>query len=180
MRAIPAWGIGRVTDDGLAASEAVEFAESDWDLRTIRQRFRAAVDSFGPDYVVISDAWNMKPHLAESMRGYPTILLMQAQECLCPLNNLRLLGAWTGQGGAMPSQSACHTPGLPPMLGRARAAFGRVASGGAGAAGVGTADYDSLLRQSFQDAEAVLSAQSHHRGDARAFCQTGVYCAVGN
>ena len=41
---------------------------------------------------MISDTWNMKPHLAEAMRGYPTILLMQAQECLCPLNKLRLLG----------------------------------------------------------------------------------------
>jgi hypothetical protein len=109
----PAWGIGRVEGEGhpgaadgetfgpehggvrdprrtpgLVASEAIDFADSEWSVRTIRERFRAAVDSFSPDYVVISDAWNMKPHLAEAMRGYPTILLMQAQECLCPLNNL--------------------------------------------------------------------------------------------
>ncbi len=71
---------------------AIDFSDGDWNLASIRQRFCAAVDSFSPDYVVISDAWNMKPHLAEAMRGYPTILLMQAQECLCPLNNLRLLG----------------------------------------------------------------------------------------
>ncbi len=114
----PAWGIGRDTrqdggrraedggkaetfgrEDGgvgdprrTAMCEAIEFSDSDWSVRTIRERFCAAVDSFVPDYVVISDAWNMKPHLAEAMRGYPTILLMQAQECLCPLNNLRLLG----------------------------------------------------------------------------------------
>ena len=88
----PDWGIGRVIDDGLADSEAIEFAPSEWNVPTIRQQFRAAVDSFGPDYAVISDTWNMKPHLAEAMRGYPTFLLMQAQECLCPLNNLRLLG----------------------------------------------------------------------------------------
>ncbi len=113
----PAWGIGRVEGEGhagaadgetfgpehggvrdprrtpgLVASEAIDFADSEWSVRTIRERFRAAVDSFSPDYVVISDAWNMKPHLADAMRGYATILLMQAQECLCPLNNLRLLG----------------------------------------------------------------------------------------
>jgi hypothetical protein len=88
----PAWGIGRVEDDGLAASEAIEFGDGEWNVTTIRQRFRAAVDSFGPDYVVISDTWNMKPHLAEAMRGYPTPLMVQAQECLCPLNNLRLIG----------------------------------------------------------------------------------------
>ncbi len=88
----PAWGIGRATGEGLLASEAIDFADSEWSIRTIRERFCAAVESFAPDYVVISDAWNMKPHLAEAMRGYPTILLMQAQECLCPLNNLRLLG----------------------------------------------------------------------------------------
>jgi hypothetical protein len=86
------WGIGRITRDDLVASEALAFAETEWNVPTIRQRFRAAVDSFAPDYVVISDTWNMKPHLVEAMRGYPTILLMQAQECLCPLNDLRLLG----------------------------------------------------------------------------------------
>ena len=75
-----------------ASSEAIEFAERDWNVATIRERFRSAVDSFAPDYVVISDTWNMKPHLAEAMRGYPCVLHVQALECLCPLNNLRLIG----------------------------------------------------------------------------------------
>ena len=74
----PAWGIGRVEDDGLPASEAIEFAEGEWNVATSRQRFRAAVDTFAPDYVVISDTWNMKPHLAEAMRGYPTFLMTGA------------------------------------------------------------------------------------------------------
>jgi hypothetical protein len=59
----PDRGIGRVTDDGLVASEAIEFAESEWNVQSIKERFRAAVDSFALDYVVISDTWNMKPHL---------------------------------------------------------------------------------------------------------------------
>src|ERR1017187_4420703 len=93
----PAWGIGRVEGGGLAASEGIEFSEREWNVATIRERFRSAVDSFGPDFVVISDTWNMKPHLAEAMRGYPCLLMVQAQECLCPLNNLRLLGIGPNQ-----------------------------------------------------------------------------------
>ena len=51
------------------------------------------MDPFDPDYVIITDAWNMKPILAEAVRGYPYFLRFQAQECLCPLNNLRLLAS---------------------------------------------------------------------------------------
>jgi len=58
-----------------SGSEAIEFADGEWNVETIRRRFRGAVDTFGPDYVVISDTWNMKPHLAEAMRGYPTLLM---------------------------------------------------------------------------------------------------------
>ncbi len=88
----PAWGLGRVASDGLPHSEAIEFADGEWNVSAIQAKFRRAVNAFAPDYVVITDTWNMKPHLAEAMRGYPTLLLFQAQECLCPLNNLRLLG----------------------------------------------------------------------------------------
>jgi hypothetical protein len=63
------WGIGRVTRDDLVASEGLPFAETEWNVPAIRQRFRATVDSFAPDYVVISDTWNMNPQLAEAMRG---------------------------------------------------------------------------------------------------------------
>ena len=41
----PGWDIGLVTDDGLNASEAIEFAESGWNIQTIGQRFRAVLDS---------------------------------------------------------------------------------------------------------------------------------------
>ena len=54
-------------------------------------RYRLAVEQFDPDYVIITDAWNMKPLLAEAMDGYPVPPLIQAQENFCPLNNLRLL-----------------------------------------------------------------------------------------
>ena len=88
------WGIGRDTrqggrraedggkaetfgqgDDGVGdprrtpRSERIDFSEGEWNVASIRERFRAAVDAFAPDYVVISDTWNMKPHLAEAMRS---------------------------------------------------------------------------------------------------------------
>ena len=135
--------------------EAIEFSDSDWSVRTIRERFRAAVDSFVPDYVVISDAWNMKPHLAEAMRGYPTILLMQAQECLCPLNNLRLLGIGPVEAEQCPRNQfatprVCHQ-----CLSERGHQSGALHQVERALAGVGTAEYDGLMRRAFFEAEAV-------------------------
>ena len=87
----PSWGIGRITDGLISPSEGIAFDGSSWNVAAIQARFRQAVDAFAPDYVMITDAWNMKPYLAEAMRGYPYYLLYQAQENICPLNNLRLL-----------------------------------------------------------------------------------------
>ena len=150
------WGIGRVTRDDLVSSEALAFAETEWNVASIRERFRAAVDAFGPDYVVISDTWNMKLHLAEAMRGYPTVLLMQAQECLCPLNNLRLLGIGPVKAEQCPrnqfaTPQVCHQ-----CLGERGQHSGALHQVERALAGVGTAEYDGLMRQVFYDAEAVL------------------------
>jgi hypothetical protein len=177
----PAWGIGRVEGDGclrggnretfgredggvrdprrtatLAANVAIEFAQNEWNVQTIGQRFRAAVDSFGPDYVVISDSWNMKPHLAAAMRGYATILLMQAQECLCPLNNLRLLGVGPARAEQCPRNQLATPQFCHKCLGERGQHSGALHQVERALAGVGTAEYDALLRQSFQEAEAVL------------------------
>src|SRR5207302_6342565 len=85
------WGIGSVAADLPIASRALEFDAAGWNWPEIVSRFRSAVDRFGPDAVLITDAWNMKPLLAQAVRGYPYFLRFQALECLCPLNNLRLL-----------------------------------------------------------------------------------------
>lgn len=70
---------------------SLTFQESDWTISTIQRRFREAVDEVSPDSVLITDSWNIKPYLAEAVSGYPYLLRLQAMECLCPLNNLRLL-----------------------------------------------------------------------------------------
>ena len=78
------WGIARVTDELISPSEAIPFDKSSWNVPDIPARFRQAVDSFAPDFVMITGAWNMKPLLAEAVRGYPDFLLYQAQENLEP------------------------------------------------------------------------------------------------
>ena len=150
------WGIGRVTGDDLVASEALQFAETAWNVSAIRERFRAAVDAFAPDYVVISDTWNMKPHLAEAMRGYPTILLMQAQECLCPLNNLRLLGIGPAKAEQCPRNQLATPQVCHECLAERGQHSGALHQVERALAGVSTPEYDSLMRQMFHDAEAVL------------------------
>ena len=85
------WGIGGIEGAPPLSTEALEFDDASWNAGAIRERFRQAVASFDPDAVIIMDSWNFKPHLAEAVRDYPYFLRFQALECLCPLNNLRLL-----------------------------------------------------------------------------------------
>jgi glycosyltransferase involved in cell wall biosynthesis len=106
--------------------------------------------------VVISDSWNMKPHLAAAMQGYSTFLLMQAQECLCPLNNLRLLGISPARAEQCPRNQLATPQVCHQCLGERGQDSGALHQVERGLAGVGTAEYDALLRQSFQEAEAVL------------------------
>jgi len=153
----PAWGIGRVSGDGLVASEAIEFDEASWNVASIQARYRSAVDEFQADYVAIADTWNMKPLLAEAMRGYSVLLLFQAQECLCPLNNLRLLGIGPRQVEQCPrnqlaTPQVCH--GCLAERGRHSGALHQLERA---LAGVGTAEYDQKMRRSLLEAEAVLA-----------------------
>jgi glycosyltransferase involved in cell wall biosynthesis len=152
----PAWGIGRVTEDGLVASTALEFDEAAWNVAEIQARYRGAVDEYQPDYVAITDAWNMKPHLAGAISGYPVFLLFQAQECLCPLNNLRLLGIGPNQLEQCPrnqlaTPKVCHE--CLAQRGHHSGALHRVERA---LAGVGTTEYDQRLRRSLLESEAVL------------------------
>jgi len=151
----PDWGIGRVSDS-LVASEAIEFDASAWNVAEIQARYRRAVDRFGPDYVVITDAWNMKPLLAEAVRGYPCLLLYQAQENLCPLNNLRLLADGPDQVRQCPrnqlaTPEVCHR-----CLAERGHHSGALHQCERALACVGTPEYDQKLRRSLQEAEAVL------------------------
>ena len=176
----PAWGIGRVAADGLVASEALEFDEPSWNVAEIQRRYRRVVDEFQPDFVAITDAWNMKPLLAEAMRGYPVLLLFQAQECLCPLNNLRLLGVGPDQVEQCPrnqlaTPQVCH--GCLAQRGQHSGALHQVERA---LAGVGTAEYDQKLRRSLLEAEALLALNPLTAAMLEPFAQPGLCRSVGD
>ena len=152
----PEWGIGRASDP-LVASEAIEFDANGWNVAEIQARYRSAVDRFQPDYVAITDTWNMKPLLAEAMRDYPCLLLYQALENLCPLNNLRLLADGPGQVRQCPrnqlaTPEVCHR-----CLAERGYHSGALHQCERAMAWVGTTEYDQNLRRSLQEAEAVLA-----------------------
>jgi len=153
----PAWGIGRASGEGLVASEVIEFDEASWNVATIQARYRQALDQFRPDYVAVTDTWNMKPLLAEAMCGYPVLLLFQAQECLCPFNNLRLLGIGPAQVEQCPrnrlaTPQVCHG-----CLAQRGQHSGALHQAERALAAVGRAEYDQKLRRSLLEAEAVLA-----------------------
>jgi hypothetical protein len=107
------WGVGNVTTETGVPSTPLSFDDTSWNIAEIQRRFRQAVDEFGPDFVIITDSWNSKPLLAEAMKGYRYFLRLAAQECLCPLNNVRLLIDDRGGGIACPrhqlaSPHLCH------------------------------------------------------------------------
>jgi glycosyltransferase involved in cell wall biosynthesis len=156
------WGVGKVENPLPFASEALEFDDSNWNVPQIQSRFREAVDSFNPDYVIITDSWNSKPILAEAVRGYPYILRFQAMECLCPLNNVRLLADGDGQF----RQCNRHQLATPDVCNQCLQERGQ-RSGSLHQAeralcGVGSAAYYELLLRTIAEAKAVLVVNPLH------------------
>jgi glycosyltransferase involved in cell wall biosynthesis len=149
------WAIGNVADPPFP-SEGLDFTEPDWNVAGIQARFRQAVDAFGPDFVLVMDAWNFKPHRAEAMRGYPTFLRFQALECLCPLNNVRLLLGPDGQFAQCPRQQLATPEACWACLRERGEQSGALHQAERALAGVGTPAYRELLCRSLQEAEAVL------------------------
>ena len=151
------WEIGHVTDVLPIDSSPLQFEDSSWNIPTIQARFREAVDAFAPDYVLITDTWNMKPILAEAVRAYPYLLRFQAQECLCPLNNLRLLLGGPGEF-AQCSRDQLTTPDVcRRCLAERGEQSGLLHQQERALAGVGTPEYDQQLRHALEEAEAVLA-----------------------
>jgi len=142
----PPWGIGRVESPVPVPSEPVVFDDRAWGRETIQDRFRRAVRAFEPDYVVVTGSWNFKPLLAEAICDYPYFLRFGALECLCPLNNVRLLPAAAGRF----SQCLHHQLATPDVCHRCVAGRDRVSGSlhqrERALAGVGTMEYDRKLR----------------------------------
>lgn len=150
------WEIGIVKQSTPMPSQALSFTPSQWNLENILNAYRNALRKFQPDYVIITDSWNMKPVLAQAVDDVPYLLRLQALECLCPLNNIRLLP--DGNGGVR--QCSLHQLATPQDCSRCLQQRGQ-RSGSLhqderALAGVGTENYDRQLRQAFWNAHAVL------------------------
>jgi glycosyltransferase involved in cell wall biosynthesis len=157
-----AWGIGKVESPVPFPSVALDFDESNWNVLEIQAQFRRAVAEFDPDHVIITDSWNSKPILAEAVRGYPYILRFQAMECLCPLNNVRLLadkevGFRQCTRNQLATPEACNQ-----CLVERGQKSGSLHQAERTLCGVGTPEYHELLMRSLREAEAVLVVNPLH------------------
>ena len=85
------WSVGAVTESLTYNSCAICFSEETWNRDGIHTAFQNAVDSFQPDAVIVTDSWNSKGLLASAVSSHSYFLRLAAMECICPLNNVRLL-----------------------------------------------------------------------------------------
>lgn len=151
------WGIGRVDDSLNYETCPLTFSISEWHEQSIRERFRLALEEFQPDWVIVTDSWNSKPLLVEAAAGFRTLIRVAAQECLCPLNNVRLLVDEQGSS----QQCSLHQFQNPADCCGCVARNGARLSGPLHQAeralvGYGTPEYDRRLRQAFAGAAGVL------------------------
>ena len=151
----PDWGLGNVTEGSLIHGEALRFTSKEWTVANIQARFRAAIQEFDPDWVIVTDSWNSKPILAEAVRGYRYFLHIAGQECLCPLNNVRLRF-----DGKQLRNCPKHQLATPDVCSQCVLTNGRFSAelrkSEREFVGYGSAEYDSTLRAAFVNAEAVL------------------------
>jgi glycosyltransferase involved in cell wall biosynthesis len=151
------WGLGIVTQPLETPTEPLPFDAKSWHAAEIQRRFRRAVDDFAPDYVIITDSWNSKPLLAEAVQDYRYFLRLAAQECLCPLNNVRLLVDEQGRISACPKQQLATPDDCRECVRQRQQQSGGLHQAERGLVGYGTPEYDAQLRRAFAQAEGVLA-----------------------
>jgi hypothetical protein len=158
----PPWGIGGVQGTLPYPNEVLEFDAANWKVPAIQERFRRAVDAFGPEHVIITDSWNMKPLLAEAVRGYPYMLRFQAMECFCPLNNVRLLPEEGGRVRQCPRHQLASPDARARCLAQPGHLSGSLHQAERALSGVGTQAYYDRLVRVVREAQAVLVANPLH------------------
>jgi glycosyltransferase involved in cell wall biosynthesis len=158
----PPWGIGGVQGTLPYPNEVLEFDAANWNVPAIQERFRRAVDAFGPEHVIITDSWNMKPLLAEAVRGYPYMLRFQAMECFCPLNNVRLLPEEGGRFRQCPQHQLASPDACARCVAQRGHLSGSLHQAERALSGVGTQVYYDRLMRVVREAEAVLVVNPLH------------------
>jgi len=150
------WGIGRVTGEPPLDSQVLEFDSATWNVPSIQDQFHRAVRDVDPDCVIITDCWNFKPLLAEAVEGFPYLLRQQALECVCPLNNLRLLVGERGEVRQCELNQLATPDGCADCLRNRGLSSGALHQAERALSGVGSPDYHARLLRAFANAEAVL------------------------
>ncbi|MFO0899232.1 MAG: glycosyltransferase family 4 protein [Pirellulales bacterium] len=150
------WKIGSVNEPLPYPTEALGFTTETWSLSAVQQAIRAALERDRPDMVLLTDSWNTKPWLAEAIAPLPYLLRFDALECLCPLNNLRLLPTpdknvrtCPRSQLATPEECATCVNALGSMSGSLHQVEREFAK-------VGSPHYQERLKASLRDASAVL------------------------
>jgi glycosyltransferase involved in cell wall biosynthesis len=156
------WQVGCVQGGLPHAHVALAFDDSTWNIPNIQASFQRAVREFDPDYVIITDSWNIKPHLAEALQEYPYILRMQAMECLCPLNGVRLLPEPEGRVRQCPLQQLANPNECRRCLNERGHLSGGLHQAERALSGVEKPEYHDRLLRAFRDAEAVLVVNPLH------------------
>ena len=136
--------------------ERLDFDDSAWHRAEIQRRVRRAVDTFSPDAVIITDSWSFKPRLAEALQGTPYYLRLAAQECLCPLNNVRLLWDTNGNTRACPQHQLATPDICSACVGQRSRYSGALHRAERELAGFDEPDYGRCLREAFAGATGVL------------------------
>lgn len=151
------WEMGKV--DGHLPYDAQElmFNESTWNRSSIIEIFRTAVREFQPDAVIVTDSWNTKPMLATAVSEFPYFLRLAALECLCPLNNVRLIPGENGRPiqchkSQLATRSDCVT-----CVGSNTHAAGPLHAAERSLAMFEDPAYDHELRSAFANAAGVLA-----------------------
>ena len=143
---------------------------SSWHDEEVRERFREALHAFQPDEVIITDSWSTKPLLAEAAAGFRYWIRLAAQECVCPLNNVRLLSRDGHVVQCNQNQLAqpdfCHR-----CVDEYETSSGPLHRFERDLAGYERADYAERLRSAFANAAGVLAVYADLAERVRPFCR---------
>ncbi len=107
--------------------------------------------------MILTDSWNLKPLLADAAGGRKYILRLQALECLCPLNNVRLLPGPDGKPRQCNRHQLATPDGCAACVRELGHTSGDLHRAERALAGVGTPEYREALFRAFAGAAAVLA-----------------------
>jgi glycosyltransferase involved in cell wall biosynthesis len=150
------FGVGNVAERLPYDSEALDFRDGEWTADTIRSRFREAVAAFSPDWVIVTDSWSTKPLLCEAAHEYPYFIRIAALECLCPLNNVRLLVGPAGEAVQCPLDQLSAPAQCRLCVSENGGMSGGLHQAERVLAGFDRRDYAGRLQAAFRDAAGVL------------------------